>query len=291
VGYVGNLGRHLTANPNINVPGNPSLPLPFPSLVGTTINQRETGGVSEYNALQLQFQRRFSHGLAATVNYTHANATGNTPVIDEGQGATYNCVGFCSVDNPSSPRTPLIYHGWQQYDMGNTDEDVQNMFSAMINYDLPFGKSLKGTTAVLGKGWGINVIGSYNTGQPFTILNNGNVSGIPGVGSDRPDQVGSASLSNQGISEWFNITAFNAQTLGTLGNEKRNQFFGPPQRRLDTSLFKQFPLRERLTLQFRAEVFNLTNTANFAAPNTSLGNAGFGTISATAAGSTPRQIQ
>ncbi len=291
VGYVGNLGRHLTANPNINIPGSPTQPLPFPTLVGTTINQRETGGVSEYNALQLQFQRRFSHGLTANVNYTYANATGNTPVIDEGPGSSYNCIGLCSVDNPSSPGSPVIYHGWQQYDMGNTDEDVKNAFTAMVNYDLPFGKSLKGIKGVVGKGWAINVIGQWASGQPFTVVNNQNRSGIPGLGSDRPDQVASTSLSNSSIAEFFNINAFALQTAGTLGDEKRNQLFGPSQRHIDLSLFKDFPIKERFTLQFRAESFNLTNTPNFAPPASTFGNGNFGVISSTAVGSSPRQIQ
>ncbi len=291
VGYVGNLGRHLTANPNINLPGNPNLPLPFPNLIGTTINQRETGGVSEYNAFQLQFQRRFTHGLTANVNYTYASSTGNTPVIDEGPGSAYNCVGYCSVDNPANPSSPLIYHGWQQYDMGNTDTYVQSAFSAMVNYDLPFGGNLKGIAGVFGKGWAINVIGLWETGQPFTVTNNHNQSGIPGLGSDRPDQIGSTSVSNQSIAEFFNVNAFALQTAGTLGDEKRNNLFGPSQRHIDLSLFKEFPIRERFTLQFRAETFNLTNTANFAAPNSTFGNSNFGTISSTAVGSNPRQIQ
>ncbi len=291
LGYVGNLGRHLTANPNINLPGSPSLPLPFPTLVGTAINQRETGGVSEYNAFQLQFQRRFSHGLTANVNYTYASATGNTPVIDEGPGSAYNCVGYCLVDNRTNPSSPLIYHGWQQYDMGYTDAFVQSAFSAMVNYELPFGSNLNGFAGVLGKGWAINVIGQWDTGQPFTVANNHNQSGIPGLGSDRPDQIGSTAISNPSIAEFFNTAAFALQTPGTLGDEKRNQIFGPSQRHLDLSLFKDFLFRERFTLQFRAECFNLTNTANFAAPNSTFGNSNFGTISSTAVGSNPRQIQ
>ncbi len=291
VGYVGNLGRHLTANPNINLPGNPNLPLPFPNLVGTAINQRATGGVSEYNALQLQFQRRFTHGLAANVNYAYASATGNTPVIDEGPGAAYNCVGLCSVDNRANPSSPLIFHGWQQYDMGYTDSFVRSAFSAMVNYELPFGSNLTGVARALGQGWAVNVIAQWDTGQPFTVTNNQNQSGIPGIGSDRPDQIASTSISNRSIAEFFNTAAFALQTPGTLGDERRNRLFGPSQRHLDLSLFKQFPFRERYTVQFRAETFNLTNTANFATPASTFGNSDFGTISSTAAGSNPRQIQ
>jgi hypothetical protein len=86
-------------------------------------------------------------------------------------------------------------------------------------------------------------------------------------------------------------SAFVQQTKGTLGDERRNQVFGPPQRRVDFSVFKLFDIRESMRVQLRTEVFNLTNTANFAGPGASLGAANFGIISATTPGSTPREIQ
>jgi hypothetical protein len=76
---------------------------------------------------------------------------------------------------------------------------------------LPFGE-LKGVAGVLGKGWSVNLIGSYQTGLPQTVLNASAVSGIVGLSADRPNQVGSVSLSNPTLQEWFNLkTAVDSQ--------------------------------------------------------------------------------
>jgi hypothetical protein len=141
------------------------------------------------------------------------------------------------------------------------------------------------------KGWGGNVIYSWSSGFPFTVLNpNGAISNI-NIGSDRPNQVGSASIPNQSNAEWFNTAAFVAQAPNTLGNEGRNQLFGPPQRYLNLSVFKTFPMWERTSLEFRAEFFNLLNQANFANPGSTLGQSNFGVISSTTIGADQREIQ
>jgi hypothetical protein len=117
---------------------------------------------------------------------------------------------------------------------------------------------------------------------------------------DRPNQLGPATLSNPSTAEWFNVAEFETQAAGTVGDESRNSLYGPRFAHFDFSLFKSFPLAERFKLQFRAEVFNLTNTPSFANPNatllpTGLGlgtqAGGFGTITATNANYTPREIQ
>jgi hypothetical protein len=141
------------------------------------------------------------------------------------------------------------------------------------------------------KGWGTNVIYSWSSGLPFTVKNsNGTISGI-NLGNDRPNQVGSLTLSHPTNAEWFNTAAFAPQTAGTLGDERRNQLFGPPQRNLNLSIFKNFPIREAMSLQFRAEMFNLLNQPNFAHPGLSLGQSSFGVISSTTTGADMREIQ
>jgi len=70
--------------------------------------------------------------------------------------------------------------------------------------------------------------------------------------------------------DWYNYNDFVTPTPGTISNQDPNQFFGPPQRRLDFSLFKEFPVRENIRAQFRAEVFNMFNSPNFNTPNTSI---------------------
>ena len=93
------------------------------------------------------------------------------------------------------------------------------------------------------------------------------------------------------VARYFNTDDFRAQAPGTLGTERSNQLYGPPSRHVDPSLFKNFSLHQETTLQFRAEVFNLTNTANFATPAAVLGGANFGQLTQMTGGYAPREIQ
>jgi hypothetical protein len=110
-------------------------------------------------------------------------------------------------------------------------------------------------------------------------------------GADRPNQLLGATLSKPGVNRFFNTEAFAAQTPGTLGDERSNQLYGPHNRRIDASLFKGFALNREATLQFRTEVFNVTNTATFSAPSNYLGGANFGQLTDLTSGYTPREIQ
>jgi hypothetical protein len=102
--------------------------------------------------------------------------------------------------------------------------------------------------------------------------------------------VGDPYAVSQSTTEWFNIAAFAAQPLYTLGNVGRNTMYGPPMKDLDFSAFKDFQLREHIALQFRAEVFNILNHPNFGMPGNSLGASNFGVISSTG-NYLPRNIQ
>jgi hypothetical protein len=121
-------------------------------------------------------------------------------------------------------------------------------------------------------GWQANLIGFYQSGVPFSVLNDvtpvpSNVSAL--ISEDRPNVVAGASYapSNQSYANWINFAAFTPQAVGKAGNEARAQLYGPHQRSIDFSLFKDFQLKERIRLQFRAEVYNLTNSENFGQPN------------------------
>jgi hypothetical protein len=109
--------------------------------------------------------------------------------------------------------------------------------------------------------------------------------------ADRPDQTGPADIPNPTVEKWFNTAVFAPQVLGTAGSEGRNQLYGPPARSVNLSLLKNLVLAEPWRLQFRAECFNISNTANFANPNNSFGTPAFGVVSATAVNATPRQWQ
>jgi hypothetical protein len=205
------------------------------------------------------------------VNYTWAHG------LDNSSGS-----GFGTVPALSST-----------IDYGNSSFDVRQRAVATLFYDLPFGKSATGLRRVALGGWQINLAAAWSTGLPYTVLNANDVSNTnPGASaSDRPNQAGSARLSNPTVAKYFNVDAFAAQAPGTLGNERSNQLYGPPARHLDASLFKNIGLGKEKVLQFRVEVFNLTNTASFASPAAILGGASFGRLTQLTAGYTPREIQ
>ncbi|NYF79853.1 hypothetical protein [Granulicella arctica] len=103
-------------------------------------------------------------------------------------------------------------------------------------------------------------------------------------------------LGHKTLTQFFNTADFAPQPLGTVGNTQRNSMFGPHFRDVDLSLFKNFPVTERATAQFRIESFNISNTPNFFIANNNsanqqFGNAAFGTISATDPNYNPRQYQ
>ena len=322
VGYVGNLGRRLPAVPDINQAayatynysgpgcvsnGKPTYssncftqgPVPYTAYSGDQIYVLESAASSNYNALQSSFLHRFAAGLNARINYTWSHILNNGSPQGEGGFRPVECVrNGCLMDSGNGTPVPVNF---LQYDYGNADLDVRQRFTVMLSYALPFGASLRGAAAYLVKGWSVNTIYAYSTGLPTSIGEPGggppgtitNASGILGFrGGDTPNQVGDANAGNiHTIQEWFNTSAFAVQAPGLLGNARRNCIYGPPQRHLDVSLTKDFPIKETVRLQFRAESFNLTNTPNFAEPNINLGSPTFGEITSTSTGSNPRLLQ
>lgn len=285
-GYVGELGRQLRITPNIDL-ASPALNQPgctadcfltrmpyytrLPNI--NYIYMIQTGGYQNYNSLQTTMRQRFAGGVSGIATYTWSHAIGDTVGFSEG--------GLYTSAVPSQTAT---------LERGNSDLDMRDRFSLLLNYALPFGHSLTGYKAVLGKGWQFNAIDVWETGTPFSVSNASPLSNT-GIGSDRPDQIAPVTVRNPSIHEWFNTAAFAPQAFGTIGTERRDAVYGPHYRHFDASIFKDFALSERFTLQARAESFNLTNTPNFDLPQATLGVPGFGTISSTRVGSTPRELQ
>jgi outer membrane receptor protein involved in Fe transport len=299
VGYVGELGRHLQYAPNINIPP-PSAgalnPLVYSSILPNVnvMNFYTATGASEYNSAQVTFERRLAKGLTFNANYTFAR---NLTNVSDGGTTGAATVGAILPNNRS-------------YDWGNSDIGIKNRFSLAANYELPFGKSTSGFMKYIIAGWQVNTLAFWQTGIPFTVLDAANNPALSNVSTlvttDRPNVVSGQSYypSNQSYSNWINLNAFTPQTKGTVGNESRTQLYGPHQRSVDFSLFKDFPLKERMKLQFRAEVYNLSNTENFGQPNVTITkwssnlpggvplNAGqFGQITASNAALNPRLFQ
>jgi hypothetical protein len=303
IGYVGSQGRHTPEGlPDINasLPSGTATPNPrhyaaeLPDV--SSIGMIRTEGNSNYNALQTAFQRRYAKGLAIDLNYTYARSLGNAVSNNAYNGSGGDGYG-------ASPSTR------GKYEYGNSDNDVRNRIAGNVIYALPFGAAMKGARALAFKGWQVNALAVWETGFPFTVVSSSDLSGTePGDGqADRPNVIGKVRLSgkNQSKNEWFNVAAFQLQDAGTLGNEERNQLYGPHYTHLDLSLFKDFPVRgDWGKVQFRAESFNLTNTPAFGFPSnvmsgnpgdlgSSSGNSssGFGSIYSMSANYQPRAYQ
>jgi Carboxypeptidase regulatory-like domain len=309
IGYVGNVGQHLPESiNNINQPGpfnpitNPGgsarpLNKQLPNLANVSLIQSE--GISNYNALQMSFQRRFTKGLAFDANYTWGKALSDITGFSQ-QGGNQ---GWSNAD-PTRIR---------QIEYGIAENDIQNRFALSLNYELQYGKSFTGIKKFALSGWQVNTILVWQSGKPFTITETGSGADNPfesdgkqhgynnratplnSGGQDRPDQLRDARLSNSTLSHFFDTTAFAPQPLGTVGTARRNSLFGPTFRHDDLSIFKNFPVTERLNVQFRAESFNISNTPNYYIGNgssgASFGNPAFGAISQTDPNYTPRQYQ
>jgi len=165
-------------------------------------------------------------------------------------------------------------------------------------YELPFGPgkpflSARGAIGKLAGGWQINGITQFQSGAPLQV-NGGNSSGAFS-GTQRPNWTGrNATLEgeiSQRLSRFFDTSAFTMNEPFTFGNAPRimPNLRGPGVANFDISLFKNTPINERFTLQFRAEAFNAFNRAQFSIPNTNITSTAFGTISGQQ--NSPRDIQ
>jgi hypothetical protein len=266
-GYIGMYQSHLTQYVgNVDLaPAAPGAIQPRRAFASTLPNVSSLPLISSdylgtYNALQVVFQRRQRAGLTIGSNYTLAHA----------------------VVTNAAPWDPNVT---ERYDSGF---DVRHRVVFSANYELPFYRNESGLAhAVLG-GWQVNTVAFYQTGLPYTVTN-GTARSNTG-GTDRPNQIGDPNLDSPTIAEWFNIAAFAAQPINTVGNTGNNTLHGPPQRRIDLSLFKNVEMTGAARLQLRWEIFNVFNTPSFAAPNSAFGTAGFGSITSTG-NAIPRQMQ
>jgi len=258
VTYAGSQGRHLriTGDYNQGISG------VRPIAGFSSINLNESAASSNYNGLFVSANRRLSKGLTFQTSYAFSKS------IDT------NSVGS---SNPEAQNFRNL-----QAERALSDFDVRHRFVLSGVYLLPF----KGKGALLervAEGWSISPILNLQSGNPFSPV-------IPlladGSGSleafDRPDVVpGQAvTLANQTPDLFFNKLAFVRHPRG-FGNAGRNIIHGPGFQNVDFSVAKNTHIKERINLQFRAEVFNILNHPNFGQPNRTVTSADFGRITAT----------
>jgi len=272
VAYVGSESYHLP-NP---IERNPGIYSTDANVNGLRVLHPDFGSILEYdswvtasyNALQMTFEKKFSHGLQFNSNFTWSKS------IDSASSSSLAFNG--SIPNPfnlefnrgiSSLNYPRIWNNFWVYQLPG------------LTHSNPFSR------AVLG-GWEFSGIWRLQSGDPFSIAD-GTDPSQSHIGADRADVVPGQSLNvHQGSkSEWlnkyFNSAAFQRAAPGTFGNSGRNILQGPGVNNVDMGLSKNFPFKEHFRVQFRWEMFNAFNRATFDNPNASVTSGSFGRITST----------
>lgn len=225
----------------------------------TGIALLRSDGFSNYESLQVRWQKNFSHGLQFEAAYTYGHA------LDDASSAALGSLNNGDFRNQTDPA--LEY--------GNSDFDVRHRFVISYIYQLPFGngqrfgKGAKGALNQLIGNWQVAGITSASTGNSFTITDSvssvSTVDGGGGVGffEVRPNVVGNPNGKPCVPGTLFNTCAFVDNTVTfTFGNAGRNIVRGPGFQNWDFSIFKTFPVRENMRFEFRTEFFNIWNHVN-----------------------------
>ncbi len=279
ISYSGNKGTYLASGALGFRESNPAVYYPGAS-TSANIQQRrlypQFGSVglfssdnnSHYNAMKLNVEKRFSHGLSVLANYTWSHM-----IDDYGPGGT---------TNPFNRR----------FDYGTSNDDIPHLLHYSAVWRTPDTR-LRGVAGAFVNGWGLTGVGTWRSGFPFSV-SSGVDNSFSGVGADRADYIGGPATLDSGrshgamITQYFNTSVFVKNALGTFGNSGKNILRAPRFFGTDVGLLKSNRITERVSTQFRAEFFNVFNHVNFNGPSANLSSASFGQI--TSAGD-PRILQ
>jgi hypothetical protein len=278
IDYVGSRTVHADSSTVLNVPSTFGGPRPVPQLAAFSTIRWD--GWATFNAMTVRAARRFSHGLSFDSHYAlsksmdDASDTGTT-------NAEYNL-----------PQDPFA----MGQEKALSSFDHRQRFTANAVYELPFARhAAPGLLRNVIGGWRAAGILTVQSGAPFTVnlssaagQNVSPIGLVSGNNLERPNLAGNPNSGPQTAAEWFNTAAFALPAQNTFGSAGRNVVTGPGLATLDLSLQKDQTLHERLKLQFRFDVYNSLNHANFSLPGRIFGAANFGVISS--AGD-PREMQ
>ena len=227
-------------------------------------------GWSNYDSLQTSLTRRMAQGVQVTMAYTWSRAFGIC----------------CDTLSDGSPRVQAL----EYFDLNEAllPQDRPHNFQTSFVAQLPFGNdkpflNTGGAAAAILGGWQVNGLFSAYSGSPFTVTSPGNSLDLPGS-NQMADQV-KDDVEIFGFERgrpWFDTTAFRPVTERRFGTAGFNSMRGPGFVNFDMSVFRQFALGSTRTLQFRLEIFNVTNTPHFGNPEGSVTASDFGVIDSTA---------
>jgi len=261
--YVGSAGVKETMSLPVNIPSpgpgdiQPRRPNPGFS-AGSFITNT---GTASYNAFQAKAEIRSWHRLGLLAAYTWSKA------ID---GETGDFQGS-PIPNPNC----IIC------DRGLSDIDQPQRFTVAAVYALPELGSRSALVRNVAGGWRVTNIFSAISGQPFNLGVGHDYANTGRRGTERPDRLGSGRLANPTLQEWFDVSAFADPQDFTYGNAGRNILLGPGLVNSNLGIFKDFNLAwpsEGTKLEFRAEMFNFTNSSHFSGPVSNIDSSHAGQI-------------
>jgi len=279
VGYVGTRGLRLPFewDPNQANNSNPAAclepsgvacPRPYPDYLAQSYT--DSSGKSIYHSLQTKLERHYNNGLAIIAAYTYAKALDTN--------STY----FSTNANSNFPENSFD----RAAEKGRADFDYRHRFSLAYIYDLPFGRTVahleNSKLNYLIEGWELSGIAMVQSGAPYTatVCCNPSESENGSGGNDRPNVVPGSPVypAHQTVNQWALPSAFSTPAQFTYGNAGRNTLNGPGTHDWDFSLIRKFKLTESKELEFRAEMFNIFNEANFALPDGNISDTTFGVV-------------
>jgi hypothetical protein len=281
VTYVGNKGRHLLWQPNINIPtfeaelANALLPAPRPATNYlrpyqgySNITQRRSDAFSDYNSLQMYLNKRRGE-IKYSVSYTFGKATG----LGSGNGDNL-------LDDEGIRPTDRFD---ASYFVGPASFDRRHALLIIPTYTPKYLRQRRDVVGQILGGWEISGKIRWQSGQYLTPTAN------TLIGVRRADYFGGdINLDDRSELKWFNTAAFVAAPVDRRGNAKVGMIQGPHWRQGDVSLRKSFRFSQTRKIEVRAEVFNVLNTVNLNNPNTQVDNSAYGTITSARI---PRQSQ
>jgi hypothetical protein len=276
--YMGTwtLGADNATVRNVPEPGpgpiQPRRPIPELSRVSAI----RFDGKSIYHGLTLKLERRMAGDFAYNVSYTLSQSKDDA----SSPGAT-----------ESEANVPQNVHNVfdETGEWARSSFDHRHQFIASGVYQLPFYREAGGIRRALLAGWRANAILTAQSGAPFTVnlaIDRANIGAGP---AQRPDQLRSPSLpgGERTPERWFDTSAFALPAQYTFGSAPRNSVIGPGYANVDLAVAKTWELKAS-QLEFRWEIFNLFNRANFDLPNRIFGNPNFGRIFSA---KSPREMQ
>jgi Carboxypeptidase regulatory-like domain/TonB dependent receptor len=230
------------------------------------INYLETSANSNYNALQLTIKQRVGHRLNLYGTYAWSKS------IDDASNGIYS--GTRGVSYPQDGYNLRAERSVSSF-------DLRHRGTVNVTYELSFLPTLLTSWPKrLAEGWQLSGIYTGQSGLPITPFLSVDSSGT-GELNDRPDLVGDPNTGPRSPNQWFNKAAFRPPTPGTFGNSGRNVIIGPNLHSVDLSVNKLTKVAENASVQFRAEIINVFNRANFSLPNVDFNATTFGAISET----------